>query len=103
MNPATKAAAIEALELCSGYVNAYGPDEARDKVRIALSALRSEPEPTPEPGERELFEAWYEADSFPAEADWFRREIEDHDEYYYANTHTAWKAWQAARASKGTR
>jgi hypothetical protein len=55
MNPTTKAAVIEALELCGGWVNAYGPDEARDKVRIALSALRSEPEPTPEPGEREAF------------------------------------------------
>jgi hypothetical protein len=48
--------------------------------------------------ERAAFEAWYEAYCMPGEADWFRRDPEDPDEYDMTNTSSAWAAWQA-RAS----
>lgn len=47
-------------------------------------------------GTRREFEEWYAADAMPAEADWFKRDWEDPDEYDSGTTHCAWKAWQAA-------
>jgi hypothetical protein len=44
--------------------------------------------------DRASFEAWYEADAMPAEADWFRRYPDG--EYVYEDTRDAWKVWQAA-------
>lgn len=52
--------------------------------------------------EREAFEAWFEADSMPAESDWFRRETDDPDEYAYAPVHWAWKSWQARATLSST-
>lgn len=46
---------------------------------------------------RREFEAWFEADAMPSEADWFRREDDNPDEYYHGVTHTAWRAWQESR------
>ena len=48
--------------------------------------------------EREAFEAWFEADAMPGEADWFKRETDEPDEYAYTSTHNAWKAWKARAA-----
>lgn len=45
---------------------------------------------------REAFEREYEAYCLPAEADWFRREEGDPDEYYHATTAVAWWGFQAA-------
>lgn len=39
------------------------------------------------------------ADALPSEADWFRREDDNPDEYYHGVTHRAWLAWQASRAA----
>jgi hypothetical protein len=104
MNPATKAAAIEALESCdpgdwsTGHV--IHPSYNEDKVNAALALLYAEPEPTPEPGERERFEAWCRVGD-PAS---IQPQLE-RDEMGYTNRVIAacWEAWQAARASKGTR
>lgn len=92
MSSTTKAAVIEALEF---YANpeVYKPDSTGrvDDVTFvaaaALKLLRSEPEPTPEPGERERFEAWYETD-----------EAQDAG-ISHGWQGIAWAAWQAARAS----
>lgn len=45
--------------------------------------------------ERKAFEAWYEAYCMPSEADWFRRDADDENEYHHAITADAWAAWQA--------
>ena len=45
---------------------------------------------------RVAFEEWYAADAMPAEADWFKRDPDDRDEYDSGTTHCAWRAWQAA-------
>lgn len=47
--------------------------------------------------DRAEFEAWYEADAMPAEADWFAREKDEPSEYKNADTASAWRGWQAAR------
>jgi hypothetical protein len=46
--------------------------------------------------DRARFEAWYEADAMPAEADWFKRDPDAPDEYAHGMTWSAWKAWQEA-------
>lgn len=46
---------------------------------------------------RAAFEAWFEADALPSEADWFRREDDNPNEYYHGVTHRAWLAWQWSR------
>lgn len=55
-------------------------------------------------GERETqraaFEREYEAYCQPAEADWFRREDDDPDEYYHVATKEAWWGWCTALATK---
>ncbi|MEF3066344.1 hypothetical protein [Pandoraea apista] len=48
--------------------------------------------------EREAFEAWYEAAAMPAEADWFKREADDPNEYAHGDTQSAWEGWQARAA-----
>jgi len=96
MNPTTKAAVIEALEGLIGQIEqghmATGVDKspsvqaAVNRGSSALALLRSGPEPTPEPGERERFEAWPNETQPP----------------YWRTTawaREAWPIWQAARAS----
>lgn len=51
---------------------------------------------------RAEFEAWYEADAMPAEADWFAREKDEPSEYKNADTASAWRGWQAARRAPAT-
>lgn len=46
--------------------------------------------------QRAAFEREYEAYCQPAEADWFRREDDDPDEYYHVTTKEAWWGWQAS-------
>lgn len=48
---------------------------------------------------RAQFEAWYEANAMPAEADWFRRDPSSQDEYLHEDTRDAWKVWKASRAA----
>lgn len=48
--------------------------------------------------EREAFERWFEADAMPSEADWFKREKDEPEEYAQLSTHAAWAAWQARAA-----
>ena len=45
--------------------------------------------------ERKAFERWFEAQQMPAEADWFRRDDLDPEDYRYAPTQFSWEAWQA--------
>jgi hypothetical protein len=45
--------------------------------------------------ERKLFEDWYAADALPSEANWFKRDKDEPDEYDWITTHEAWKAWKA--------
>jgi hypothetical protein len=51
MTPTTKAAVIEALERASEALPAIG--KVHERIVAALALLRSEPEPTPEPVERD--------------------------------------------------
>lgn len=53
--------------------------------------------------EREAFEAWYEAYCMPSEADWFRLDADDENEYHHAITADAWAAWQARAAIEADR
>jgi hypothetical protein len=82
MNPATKAAVIEALEdFESSMVGNPSCQKgavqrcrcrvcAKERGRAALALLRSEPEPTPEPGEREAL--------IDAMAEWVRNNYQDY-------------------------
>ncbi|WP_439586952.1 hypothetical protein [Hydrogenophaga sp.] len=54
--------------------------------------------PAPSDSERASFEAWYESNAMPCEADWFARDPSDPDEYKHADTAAAWEGWRA-RAS----
>ena len=45
---------------------------------------------------REEFEKWFEDDSFPLEADWFKKD--DDGDYYLTSTDIAWSAWKASRS-----
>ena len=98
MNPTTKAAVIEALESCDPGDWSTGqvihPSYNEDKVNAALALLYAEPEPTPEPGERERFEAWY-FDKYMLQAN---RHLLDPERYAYPHTQDSWTGWQA-RAS----
>lgn len=93
MTPTTKAAVIEALPPLPPHKHsrnsgAFDPLYTADQMReYALSALRSEPEPTPEPGERERFEAW-----------WFDEAVVEALENARSVEAECWLAWQA-RAS----
>jgi hypothetical protein len=98
MNPTTKAAVIEALEF---YANpeVYKPDSTGrvDDVTYvaaaALAALRSEPEPTPEPLERERFEAWIVTQG------WVEKpSARSNGTYTNGQLQARWLGWQA-RAS----
>jgi len=104
MNPTTKAAVIEALpplpeptmEEVPGelwgqniiHTALFSINQMHEYARAAI-ALRSEPEPTPEPGERERFEAWASPITALAKED---------GKYVEVMTSLAWEAWQA-RAS----
>ena len=46
---------------------------------------------------REEFEKWFEDDSFPLEANWFKKD--DDGDYYLSSTDFAWSAWKASRAA----
>jgi hypothetical protein len=70
------------------------PSYNEDKVNAALALLYAEPEPTPEPGERERFEAWY-FDKYMLQAN---RHLLDPERYAYPHTQDSWTGWQA-RAS----
>ena len=48
--------------------------------------------------ERSAFERWYEGYCLPGEADWFRRDADDPDEYKHGHTSEAWAGWQARAA-----
>lgn len=45
--------------------------------------------------ERTSFEEWYAADSLPAEADWFKRDPSNKEEYFHEDTASSWKVWLA--------
>ena len=49
-----------------------------------------------EQDERAAFEAWYEGNALPGEADWFRRD--SMGEYKWSDTAACWEGWQAAMA-----
>lgn len=49
--------------------------------------------------ERSAFERWYEGHCLPGEADWFRRDPDEPDEYKHGHTSEAWAGWQAGRAA----
>lgn len=51
--------------------------------------------------QRATFEQAYEAYCQPAEADWFRREDDEPDEYYHVTTKEAWWGWCAALEAAG--
>lgn len=59
-------------------------EQTKGNMYIGSSGLRSD------------FENWYEADSMPAESDWFKRDAFDPDEYAQTCTSVAWRAWQAS-------
>jgi len=66
-----------------------------------IAALRSEPEPTPEPGERDErceFELWMNTQPESASGKWWCRQIDDGG-YSCHESDVMWRAWQAARAS----
>ncbi|CAB4139132.1 Domain of unknown function DUF551 [uncultured Caudovirales phage] len=48
--------------------------------------------------ERSAFERWYEGHCLPGEADWFRRDPDEPDEYKHGHTSEAWAGWQARAA-----
>ena len=45
---------------------------------------------------REEFEQWFEDDSFPLEANWFKKD--DDGDYCLTSTDFAWQSWKASRA-----
>lgn len=45
--------------------------------------------------ERVSFEEWYAADRLPAEADWFKRDPSNKEEYFHDDTASSWKVWLA--------
>lgn len=60
-----------------------------------LKEYKIEASPTrPEP--RKDFEAWFEAEAMPLEADWFKRDTENPEEYDSVIVQASWRAWQAA-------
>ena len=117
MTPTTKAAVIEALELAHDLAveaaaevhrayKGYKPhrhaaaDADVEQIDAALAALRSEPEPTPEPGERDErceFELWMNTQPESASGKWWCRQIDDGG-YSCHESDVMWRAWQA-RAS----
>ena len=46
---------------------------------------------------REEFEKWFEDDSFPLEANWFKKD--DDGDYALSSTDFAWRGWKASRAA----
>lgn len=46
---------------------------------------------------REEFEQWFEDDSFPLEANWFKKD--DDGDYCLTSTDFAWEGWKASRAT----
>ena len=46
---------------------------------------------------REEFEQWFEDDSFPLEANWFKKD--DDGDYCLTSTDFAWQGWKASRAA----
>jgi hypothetical protein len=97
MNPATKAVVIEALEACVWRLKSYDYQAMEGTIakgEAALALLRSEPEPTPEPGERERFEAWIAKDG----GDLSMFGYGQHKHYKNSAVNQSWVAWQA-RAS----
>ena len=46
---------------------------------------------------REEFEKWFEDDSFPLEANWFKKD--DDGDYALSSTDFAWRGWKASRAT----
>lgn len=53
--------------------------------------------------ERKAFETWYEDYCMPVEADWFRRSVDNENEYHHVVTADAWAAWQARAAIEADR
>jgi hypothetical protein len=102
MTPTTKAAVIEALEILAGVaeMNLAPGDWRMIRCNAVIAALRSEPEPTPEPGERDErceFELWMNTQPESASGKWWCRQIDDGG-YSCYESDVMWRAWQA-RAS----